>query len=152
MEYTEPILLQHRKHFTREIFDVAPIEPEVDLFLAFWWIAKHPPQGAWDTNELRFSSPNCLSHCISWETADFLLTLDETIISHPEVRTIGYVSTVSEVGDQMAKVSDEFRDYLAIMGKEVAEALPEHRSYDCKIDLKPGTTAPWGPIYPLSEK
>jgi len=45
----------------------------------------------------------------------------------------------------------EFRQYLGIMGKEAADALPEHRPYDCKIELKDGTTAPWGPIYPLSE-
>ena len=37
------------------------------------------------------------------------------------------------------------------MSKVAADALPEHRPYDCKIDLREGTTAPWGPIYPLSE-
>jgi len=45
----------------------------------------------------------------------------------------------------------QFRQYLGIMGKEAADALPKHRPYNCKIDLKEGTTAPWGPIYPLSE-
>jgi len=60
MEYTEPLLLQHRKHYSQEMFEVAPLEPEVDIFLPFWWIAKHPPQGAWDSEELRFSSCNCL--------------------------------------------------------------------------------------------
>jgi len=38
------------------------------------------------------------------------------------------------------------------MGKEAADALPDHRPYDCKIDLQEGSTAPWGPIYPLSEE
>ena len=38
------------------------------------------------------------------------------------------------------------------MGKEAADALPKHRPYDCKIDLQEGSTAPWGPIYPLSEE
>jgi len=37
------------------------------------------------------------------------------------------------------------------MSKEEADALPQHRPYDCKIELKEGSTAPWGPIYPLSE-
>jgi len=37
------------------------------------------------------------------------------------------------------------------MGKEAVDALPKHRPYDCKIDLQKGSTAPWGPIYPLSE-
>jgi len=31
------------------------------------------------------------------------------------------------------------------------EVLPQHRPYDCRIVLKEGETAPWGPIYPLSE-
>jgi len=37
------------------------------------------------------------------------------------------------------------------MSHEAAEALPAHRPYDCKIDLKDGETAPWEPIYTLSE-
>jgi len=37
------------------------------------------------------------------------------------------------------------------MSQEAAEALPAHRPYDCKIDLKDGETDPWGPIYTLSE-
>ena len=65
-------------------------------------------------------------------------------------RVIGYVSGVSSE-DPLEQVPMEFRQYLGVMGKELADALPEHRSYDCKIDLKEGSTAPWGPIYPLSE-
>jgi len=45
----------------------------------------------------------------------------------------------------------EFREYLGIMGKDEADPLLEHRTYDCKIELQDGSTAPWGPIYPLSE-
>jgi len=37
------------------------------------------------------------------------------------------------------------------MGKEAVDTLPKHHPYDCKIDLQEGSTAPWGPIYPLSE-
>jgi len=63
MEYTETLLLQHRNHHSREVFEVAPLEPKVDLFLPFWWMAKHPPQGGWDSEELHFSSHNCLEKC-----------------------------------------------------------------------------------------
>jgi hypothetical protein len=34
--YTRPMLLQHRKHFSKETFEVSPMEPKVDLFLPFW--------------------------------------------------------------------------------------------------------------------
>jgi len=53
--------------------------------------------------------------------------------------------------DPVANVPMEFRQYLGIMSQEAAEALPEHRFYDCKIELKDGSTVPWGPIYPLPE-
>jgi len=44
--YTEPLLLQHRKHFTREKFEISPMDTEIDVFLPFEWISSHPPQGA----------------------------------------------------------------------------------------------------------
>jgi len=78
------------------------------------------------------------------------LTWDEDVCLDTTACVIGYVSGVSSE-DPLEQVPMEFRQYLGVMGKELADALPEHRSYDCKIDLKEGSTAPWGPIYPLSE-
>jgi len=68
----------------------------------------------------------------------------------PRVRCIGYVSAASDQ-DPIKAVPKEFRQYLRIMGKEAADTLPKHRPYDCKINLQKGSTAPWGPIYPLLE-
>jgi len=150
MEYTELLLLQHRKHYSQEVFEVVPLELEVDLFLPFWWIAKHPPQGAWDSEELHFSSSNCLEKCTQFETAEFSLSLDETVTLDPEAKVIGYVSAINEE-DPQNQIPKEFRGYVDIMSQETAEALLEHRPYDCKIDLKEGEATPWGPIYPLSE-
>jgi len=151
-EYTKPILLQHRKHYTQEVFEVSPLDPEVDVFLPFWWIAKHPPQGAWDLPELRFSSPSCLDLCIKTAVQEFSLSLDDSIVSHPKARFIGYVSAVDlTANDSLEQVPEEFRQFLGIMGKEATDALPEHLSYDHAIDLRVGESAPWGPIYPLSE-
>ena len=69
----------------------------------------------------------------------------------PTARAIGYVSGVTEE-DPLGKVPKEFRQYIGIMGKEAAEALPIHRLYDCQIKLQKWSTPPWGPIYPLSEE
>jgi len=44
--YTDRLVLQHRRHFSREVMEVAPMDKEIDIFLPYWWIAKHPPQGA----------------------------------------------------------------------------------------------------------
>ena len=83
---------------------------------------------------------------------EFSQSLDETVCLNPEARVVGYVSTVDQKDrDPLELVLGKFKKFLDIMGKEAAETLPEHRPYDCKIDLKEGETAPWGPIYPLSE-
>jgi len=150
MEYTEPLLLQHRKHFSREVFEVTPLEPEVDIFLPFWWIAKHHPQGVWDSEELRFSSPSCRGKCTQFETAEFSLSLDETVTLNPETGIIEYVSAIDQE-DPQDQVPEEFKGYFGIMSQEAVEVLPVHRPYDCKIDLNEGEIAPWGMIYPLSE-
>jgi len=147
---TNPMQLQHRCHFSSEVFEVSPMDNEVDIFLPYDWIVQHPPQGQWDSAAVRFNSPNCQMKCTRSETAEFSLTWDEDVCLDATARVIGHVSGVS-AGDPLEQVPMEFHQYLGVMSKEAADALPKHCSYHCKIDLKEGSTAPWGPIYPLSE-
>ena len=139
--YTRPLRLQHRNHFSREVFEISPMEEGIDVFLPFKWIEQHPPQGAWETKEIRFNSAGCLNNCGKFATNDFSLTWDDTVATNPEASLIGYVSAASD--QPLEDVPMEFRQYLGIMSQEAADALPEHRPYDCKIDHKEGATAPW---------
>jgi len=149
--YTDPILLQHRRHYSKGTFEISPMETGIDAFLPFEWITAHPPQEAWTNEEVRFNSAECIRKCTRYETNSFSLTWDESIATNPSAQVIGYVSAAAEE-DPLKAVPMEFRQYLGIRGKEAADALPEHRPYDCKIDLQEGSTAPWRPIYPLSEE
>jgi len=149
--YTRMMHLQHRKHFSEETFEVTPMEAAIDIFLPFSWIERYPPQGAWTNEEVRFNSAECMRKCTRHETGPSSLTWDESIATDPSARVIGYVSAL-RTEDPLEAVPIEFRQYLGIMGKEAADALPDHRPYDCKIDLQKGSTAPWRPIYPLSEE
>jgi len=126
------------------------MDRKIDIFLPFWWVAKHAPQGAWEDKEIRFNSLRCLEECMRYETADFTLSWDETVCLNKNAGIIGYISVVSEE-DPLSLVPKEFHEYLDVMSKETADALPQHQSYNCQIDLKKGEAAPWGPIYPLSE-
>jgi hypothetical protein len=126
------------------------LEPSVDVFLPFWWIAKHAPQEAWDSPHLQFDSAQCKERCTQTMAAEFALQLDQAVLQHPKARVIGYISAVG--GEPPVDlIPEQFQPFLDIMGKEAANALPKHRSYDHEIHLKDGETAPWGPIYPLSE-
>jgi len=147
--YTEALRLQHQRHYSWEKFEISVMDPEVDVFLPFGWLSNHPPQGAWTNEEVRFDSPRYLEKCTKQETNEFALTWDETVVLDPEARMIGYVLAVQDNANKQIPL--KFRQFLGIMSEEAANALLEHRSYDCKIDLKEGSTPPWGPIYPLSE-
>jgi len=116
------------------------MDAEIDIFLPFEWISAHPPQGVWTDKEVRFNSTGCLENCTYYKASRFSLTWDNSVATDPTACIIGYISTVSE--DPLEVVPREFRQYLEIMGKEAADALPEHHPYDCKIDLQEGSTAP----------
>ena len=149
--YTKPMQLQHRNHFTNEQFEVTLLEEAFDLFLPFKWIERHPPQGAWTSEEMRFSSAQCVEQCTKFKTNEFSLSWDDSVAEDPSAGFIGYVSEATTDADPLSLVPEKFHPYLAIMGKEAADTLPEHCPYDCRINLKEGETASWGPTYPLSE-
>jgi len=127
------------------------MEEAIDQFLPFEWIERHPTQGAWTSEEIRFNNARCMENCTKFETDPFSLTWDKAVLYQEGAGIIGQVSAVKENEDLLANVPTKFQPYLGIMGKEAADALPVHRPYDCKIDFCQGETAPWGPIYPLSE-
>ena len=56
-----------------------------------------------------------------------------------------YLSTVQGI------VPAQYHDLLPVFSKSAADTLPPHRPYDLKINLLPGTTPPFGPVYSLSE-
>jgi len=89
---------------------------------------KHPPQGMWTTEEIRFNSSGCLEKCTRHETAEFSLTWDETVAIDPTVRLLGHVAAASD--NPLDKVPGESRQFLGIMGKEVgcATRAPNVRS------------------------
>jgi hypothetical protein len=80
--------------------------------------------------------------------------MDKDILHHYDATVIGYVTSVNpdpaEV-DPATIVPEKFQQYVKVLGKELADKLPNHKLYDHAIDLKDGEQLPWGPIYPLNE-
>ena len=149
-DFTPPLNLQHRAHYTKEVFQVATLDLSSDILLPFWWISEHPPQGAWDSLEMHLSSPQCLRNCAKSSVENFSIELDDSVLFNQQAGLVGYVSA-AEDSDPLEQVPREFRHYLGIMGSDATDALPEDTGYDHEINLKEGEKPPWGPIYPLSE-
>ena len=56
-EFTVPLLFRHCRHYSKLVFEVAPLEPNVDLILPCWWQDTHEKQGKWLSPNLRFEKP-----------------------------------------------------------------------------------------------
>lgn len=154
--YTPPLLLRHRHHYTRESFEVAPMADEYDAILPNWWIERHPRVASSNShqNSDLFTTPYCLENCTKETAEAFSLEWDEDVLTDPNAGVLGLVCaapTESELKDAIDRVPDVFKAYTPLMTTEAALVLPEHSPYDHAIDLKEGSTPPWGPIYPLNE-
>jgi hypothetical protein len=53
--------------------------------------------------------------------------------------------------DPLAHIPSCYHDFSDVFSKAKADILPPHRPYDHTIDIEPGATVPYGPIYRLSE-
>jgi hypothetical protein len=80
--------------------------------------------------------------------------MDRDILHHYDAVVIGYVTSVNpeltEV-DPTTIIPEKFKQYIKVLGKELADKLPDHKPYNHAIDLKDGKQPPWGPMYPLNE-
>jgi hypothetical protein len=48
-------------------------------------------------------------------------------------------------------IPEKLKQYVNVLGKELADKLPDHKPYDHAVDLKDGEQPPWRPMYPLNE-
>ncbi|WP_272524698.1 hypothetical protein [Providencia sp. PROV201] len=79
---------------------------------------------------------------------------EELLAEDPEnVYFLGTVQFSDEKGEDISlQLLPEYKDFGDVFSQERIDALPEHTKYDHRIELIPGSTPPFGPIYPLSEK
>jgi len=59
------------------------------------------------------------------------------------------VSEDSEEPD-IERIPEQYKDLAIVFSKKEADKLPPHRLTDCEINLQPGATLHYGPIYPLT--
>ena len=60
-QYTFPVTLQYKSHYTKEIFEIGPIQDLSDIMFPYLWIVKHGTfSGVTEENNvLQFISRNC---------------------------------------------------------------------------------------------
>ena len=51
----------------------------------------------------------------------------------------------------MSTLPEQYKSYQDVFKKKNADILPQHRPYDCAIDIEDGAQVPFGAIYNLSQ-
>jgi hypothetical protein len=150
-----PFILQHKRHFAAESFEVVPLDSDYNVILPYWWMAKHQPCNMWaERGNISFTTPRYTEKYTKARASTLSLKVNKRVLSHPEASIIGHISaatTKEELLDALELVPDKFGKWINIITKEAADRLPEHKPYNHVIDLKEGETPPWGPVYALNE-
>uniref|UniRef100_A0A8K9X149 Gypsy retrotransposon integrase-like protein 1 n=1 Tax=Oncorhynchus mykiss TaxID=8022 RepID=A0A8K9X149_ONCMY len=107
--------------------------PFTPVVLGHPWLVCHNPSINWSSNSI-----------LSWNVSCHVKCLMSAI---PPVSSVS--SSQEEPGD-LTGVPEEYHDLRTVFSRSRATSLPPHRSYDCSIDLLPGTTPPRGRVYSLS--
>ena len=169
-EVTIPLSLQAGPHKEELSFYLIK-SPRHPIVLGLTWLAMHNPTVDWrartiqfhPTSQLRNSTHRlapvpAISNSIAHTPAPEIVPDSVSPIVHRS-QTGGDdcasttclplgLGTVSMLEDSPALPYSDFSD---VFEKSNADRLPEHRPYDCPIDLIEGACPPFGPIYGLSE-
>ena len=62
-----------------------------------------------------------------------------------------YATPASNEATIASTIPDQYKEFQDVFEKKNADILPEHRPYDCAIDLQESAQPPFGPIYNLSQ-
>ena len=116
-------------------------------------LVEHNPNIDWTNGKIKWRSEHCRKHCLPSKIKIEWMTEEELLREPMEQRHVfGMAVFHDEDGEDISlRLVDHYKDYADIFSEEKIHALPEHSKYDHKIELEPGTTPPFEPIYPLSE-
>ena len=134
---------------------VALLASDYNIIILRWGLAKHKCDLLASNGRIKFSLGECQrKYTREVKETKFSLEWNTSILSNPEAGILVMVAAAPSDDDLKAainKVPEAYSEFIPIMTAEMAEVLPEHSVYDHAIDLKEGTTPPWGPINPLNE-
>ena len=162
--YTLACTLRLGDHYSKETFEISPLQDDHDILLPWWWIIRHPTKyvstGA--QTDCKFDSPKC-TNCTAQTVAEFTVEYDESVAFFgDEQKWVGVLGSLrydddlhvelDVPEDQLRDVPWQYRDYVSVFNGQYADELPPHRSFDHAIDMVEDKQPPWGPIYALSEK
>jgi hypothetical protein len=150
--YTPPYTMRIGSHQEEISWEVATLEDGVSGYLPISWLAKHNPDIDWEKRKIKWRSLHCKQHCLPMTSTKEVMEYVCQILEGAMPEAASALWHDDQGNDITASLPEEYWPWASVFSEEEIRKLPEHTKYDHEINLMPGTTAPFGPIYPLSEK
>ena len=125
---TAPLRLlsdNHREEITLYLIG----SPGFPVVLGFPWLNRHNPSIDWATGTVLEWGPTCHATCLLQSSAQPLVEPVDAL--------------------ELSQVPVEYLDLKVVFIKARASTMPPHRSYDCSIELLPGTSPSRGCVFSL---
>lgn len=165
-ECTPPLQLKVGNH--QELIQFLLIHtPKLPIILGFPWLTAHNPNIDWSRGVVTEWGTHCQLSDTAFCCPPELKSVQESMSGNPKSNSIFRLKAPSvEVmaipriepvtikpplyPPEPFRVPPEYMDLLEVFSKVQAATLPPHRSYDCAIELMPGTCPPRGRLFSLS--
>ncbi len=157
---TIPLDVLLDNHSSRVTFNIIKT-PSNPVILGLSWLEKYNPHIDWVARKLEFCTIECAHEDPSrkpQKSHKARLRKPLVIGARAFMRAakkgtpfVIYATPTSEAATTSTTIPEEYKDFQDVFEKKNADILPEHRPYDCAIDLQDGAQPPFGPIYNLSQ-
>ncbi|TPX37422.1 hypothetical protein SmJEL517_g00640 [Synchytrium microbalum] len=101
--------------------------PGVPLVLGRPWLRYHNPTIDWSDDTIVLQSATCQNSCVPKGISNRITVLRSTLVD-------GKTDSFLVISESMG-IPVQYRDYSDVFSKEKADILPEHRKFDCGIEL-----------------
>ena len=160
---TMPLEVTFEGHSSQIIFNVIRT-PSNPVILGLSWLEKYNPSVDWKLRKMTFPFPlehpdsNPVRKPVSKRVRKSRMKKPLFIGARAFVRSskegtpfVIYAAPTSEEKTLAASIPEQYKDFEDVFLKKNADILPEHRPYDCAIDLEEGAQPHFGLIYNLSQ-
>jgi len=133
--YNFPLTCQHGEHYSKETFEIGPMEYSCDLMLPYWCIVKHKAKGFTAGGIIHFESEECKLICAWHNCNSSIIEIDDTILdfgNNPQwIRIIGNleINDRDEIDiDWIDRILWQYWDYKSLYNGDVSNVchLTDH--------------------------
>jgi hypothetical protein len=150
---TKPLKIRLENHESNIVFNVIKT-PSCPVILGLSWLDRYNPLIDWKLRKVTFSTNSLKVESAKTISRNKPLFIGARAFMKEAKQNTPFVIFATPTRKNATPtfvIPKQYEGFKDVFEKKNADMLPEHRPYDCAIDLHEGMQPPFGPIYNLSQ-